>query len=566
MLSRLLQGAKPLPPDPNAEAGAPAAELSPLGGIGAAGKKKQKGRYGDMQDTPLSTAWSPPPSPSPPPSFLPLSLPTHPGSLIHRAAAAPRRGHSTHLLHLHGIPESPPGRAPEQPRPRPPRTPSPDSARGAGAPAGEPPQAPQPALSGSLSAGTGSSTRLTGSDIPLGSLRLDPRGSNSNTSGDRLAAEGDIHASSSPPLAAAAPPTASFPCPCCDQVVPADPLPSEAELWNTVLQEAAREARREPTLAPTLWSAVLCFQSLCEALSALLAGKLAGATLRESQLLRIVSGVLERDPYVRHAARADLVVRFFPRTVYSFTQEKIYAVRRRDPACRGYWQPLLQYTGYQGLQAHRVAHSLWVEGRPALARTLQSLAADVFHIDIHPGARLGSGLLIDHGTGVVIGETAVVGDRVSILHRVYLGGNGREAGDRHPKVGHGALLGAGAVVLGSVRVGEGSRVAAGSVVLSRVPPRSSAVGVPARVVQVQTPPAASPSAATPPASPLVAVAPAPSLPAEAMDHSQGLDVEFAPRSLELGAQARGGATSGSPTPRGPNLCSAGLAAVVFDPS
>jgi serine O-acetyltransferase len=174
---------------------------------------------------------------------------------------------------------------------------------------------------------------------------------------------------------------------------------------------------------------------------------------------------LSDSAFIREALRRDLT-----------------AVLQRDPAARGLAQPFLHYKGFHALQAHRVAHWLWGKGRESLACYLQSRVSEVFAVDIHPAARMGKGILIDHGTGVVIGETAVVGDDVSLLHEVTLGGTGKECGDRHPKVGNGVMIGAGAKILGNVRIGNGSKVAAGSVVLHEVPPHATVAGVPAKIV------------------------------------------------------------------------------------
>ena len=163
-------------------------------------------------------------------------------------------------------------------------------------------------------------------------------------------------------------------------------------------------------------------------------------------------------------------------------RDDLQAVVDRDPACRSYLDALLYFKGFQALQTHRVAHWLWRSGRDTLAFYFQSQMNQIFQIDIHPAARIGTGVFLDHGTGVVIGETAVIGHNVSMLHSVTLGGSGRKHVDRHPKIGNGVLLGAGASVLGNVHVGAGSLVGACSLVLEPIPPHSVAVGVPAKIV------------------------------------------------------------------------------------
>lgn len=199
-----------------------------------------------------------------------------------------------------------------------------------------------------------------------------------------------------------------------------------------------------------------------------LSNKLASTTLLGTHLYKLFTEVYETDPSVFDDGMADL-----------------QAVFDRDPACERYTQCLLYFKGYQAVQSHRIAHWLWAQGRRALALALQSRVAEVFHVDIHPAARLGRGILVDHATGVVIGETAVVGDNVSILHHVTLGGSGTGKGIRHPQIGHGCLLGAGVCVLGPVKVGDGAKVGAGSVVVQDIPAHSVAVGVPARVVRYE---------------------------------------------------------------------------------
>mmetsp|Transcript_32879 Transcript_32879/g.53358 ORF Transcript_32879/g.53358 Transcript_32879/m.53358 type:complete len:351 (-) Transcript_32879:446-1498(-) len=239
----------------------------------------------------------------------------------------------------------------------------------------------------------------------------------------------------------------------------------EVKLWNIIREEAMEGVAQEPLLAGFLHSTLLSHGNLYDALCFRLANKLASPTLLPTQLQTIIGDVFLCDKYVRRAIIMDLL-----------------AVKERDPACRGYSTPILYFKGFQAIQSYRVAHSLWNQDRKALALALQSLISDVFHVDIHPGARIGMGLLMDHAIGVVIGETAVIGDDCSILHNVTLGGNGKSTGDRHPKVGDGVLLGAHVTILGNIRIGNYAKIGAGSVVLTDIPPHSTAVGVPARVV------------------------------------------------------------------------------------
>ncbi|PQQ15911.1 serine acetyltransferase 1 chloroplastic [Prunus yedoensis var. nudiflora] len=164
-------------------------------------------------------------------------------------------------------------------------------------------------------------------------------------------------------------------------------------------------------------------------------------------------------------------------------KEDLKGVKERDPACTSFVHCFLNYKGFLACEAHRVAHNLWLRGREALALLIQNRVSEVFAVDIHPGAKIGHGILLDHGTGVVIGETVVIGNNVSILHNVTLGGTGKECGDRHPKIGDGVLIGAGTNVLGNVRIGEGAKIGAGAVVLKDVLPRTTAVGNPARLVE-----------------------------------------------------------------------------------
>lgn len=236
-------------------------------------------------------------------------------------------------------------------------------------------------------------------------------------------------------------------------------------LWQRLRLEAERLMAREDLLKPLVRAFVTDRTDFADALAAVLAGKLCEHVLPAVDLHRLFEPILAL-PEIALAATKDLA-----------------AVVERDPAAQGLAIiPFLHFKGFQSLQAHRISHHLWSSGRPDLAFHLQGRMAIVYGVDFHPAARIGSGLMIDHATGVVVGETAVIGDDVSMLHGVTLGGTGKQTGDRHPKVGNGVLLGSGAKILGNVRIGEGSKVGAGSVVLTDVPPHCTVVGVPARVV------------------------------------------------------------------------------------
>lgn len=236
-------------------------------------------------------------------------------------------------------------------------------------------------------------------------------------------------------------------------------------VWQTIREEVSREAAREPILASFFHAVVLNHQSLEDALSFHLASKLASHTLPAMLVREVIDQALSDDLGIRAALRADIT-----------------AVRDRDPATDSLFAPLLYYKGLHALQSQRVGHWLWQRDRKPLALYLQNRISEVFGVDIHPAARIGKGILIDHGTSVVIGETAVVEDNVSMLHEVTLGGTGKEHGDRHPKVRHGVLIGTGAKILGNVEIGEGAKIGAGSVVLDNVPPHTTAAGVPAKIV------------------------------------------------------------------------------------
>ena len=236
-------------------------------------------------------------------------------------------------------------------------------------------------------------------------------------------------------------------------------------VWSRIRTEAEEIVRREPLMASLVHAVILQAKSLEGAISYRLSQKLATGDMPQILLREIAEEAMRADESIGRAIRADIV-----------------AVEERDPACHRYIQPVLFFKGFQAIQAYRIAHWLWSQGRIDLAYFYQMRTSEVFGVDIHPGARVGCGIMIDHAHSIVIGETAVVGDDVSMLHSVTLGGTGKEEEDRHPKIGDGVLLGAGASVLGNIRVGSCSRVAAGSVVLEDVPPCKTVAGVPARIV------------------------------------------------------------------------------------
>lgn len=238
-----------------------------------------------------------------------------------------------------------------------------------------------------------------------------------------------------------------------------------AMLWQTLREEAAAAVQRDPALGRAMNSAVLMHASFGHALSHRLAIKLADHDIDRDELLALIYGAYSDKPGLVGAAAADL-----------------QAVKDRDPSNGEVLTPFLYFKGFSALQAYRVGHWLWTMGRRHLARHIQSRISEAFAIDIHPAAVMGRGIMLDHGSGLVIGETAVVEDDVSILQNVTLGGTGKQTGDRHPKVRRGALIGAGAKILGNIEVGVGAKIGAGSVVLAPVAPYTSVVGVPARPV------------------------------------------------------------------------------------
>ncbi|ABI63170.1 serine O-acetyltransferase [Granulibacter bethesdensis] len=237
------------------------------------------------------------------------------------------------------------------------------------------------------------------------------------------------------------------------------------DVWFNLCREAREIALTDPAMAAGLERALLVHGCFPAALGALIAHKLGNAWIPADQLLGPIGDAYETDPSLVESAIIDLT-----------------AIRDRDPACPDLLTPFMFFKGFQALQAYRISHHLWTHGREHMARVFQSRMSECFAVDIHPAARLGHGILIDHATGLVIGETAVVEDDVSILQEVTLGGTGKETGDRHPKVRRGVLIGAGAKILGNVTIGEGAKIGAGSIVLDSVLPYTTVVGVPAHPV------------------------------------------------------------------------------------
>ena len=243
------------------------------------------------------------------------------------------------------------------------------------------------------------------------------------------------------------------------QQLDADPV------WQRIRQETACEAQREPVLASFLHATILNHHSLETALSFHLAHALASPAASALLVREVIEEAFATESSIGHAIRAD-----------------ICAVQDRDSACDSLSVPFLYFKGFHALQSYRVAHWLWTQGRTSMALFFQNRISCEFGVDIHPAARIGQGILMDHATGIVIGETAVVGNNVSLMQSVTLGGTGKEEGDRHPKVADGVLIGAGAKILGNIQIGEGAHVGAGSVVLKDVAPHTMVSGVPAKMV------------------------------------------------------------------------------------
>ena len=236
-------------------------------------------------------------------------------------------------------------------------------------------------------------------------------------------------------------------------------------VWTRIRQEAEAVIRNEPSLASLVLTTILNHPVLENAVVHRIAARLGHPALPAELVAQVFLNATADDRSIGEAIRADIL-----------------AIADRDPACTRLIEPVLYFKGFHAVQTHRLAHWLWSQGRRDFALYLQSRSSEVFQTDIHPAARVGRGIFLDHATGLVVGSTAVIEDNVSMLQDVTLGGTGKERGDRHPKIRRGVLIGAGAKILGNIEVGECARVAAGSVVLQAVPRKTTVAGVPARVV------------------------------------------------------------------------------------
>lgn len=243
-------------------------------------------------------------------------------------------------------------------------------------------------------------------------------------------------------------------------------------VWHSLKCEASDLAQREPVMARTLQHIVTSRDSIAEGLVALLSQRLANRDLDEAALFELLQKRVGEDVTFASEAEADLL-----------------AIGNRDPAVSGLLHPMLNFKGFHAIEASRIAHRFYTDGRKELAFFLQNRISDVFGVDVHPAAKLGRGILFDHATGIVIGETAVVGNDVTILHGVTLGGTGKTGGDRHPKVGNGVFIGASCQLLGNISIGDDVKIGAGSVVLKDVDSHCTVAGVPAKVVRRNDSPA-----------------------------------------------------------------------------
>ena len=237
------------------------------------------------------------------------------------------------------------------------------------------------------------------------------------------------------------------------------------DVWGDVKTQAQALADKEPVLCPLLERVILSQQTLEEGLAIYLADKISNQYLSLETLQTRFRDVFSSDKTIGEAILADIL-----------------AFYMRDPACKHYLTAILFLKGFHALQCYRLAHKIYLNGSHGLALHIQSRVSEIFGVDIHPAARIGKGLMLDHATSIVIGETAQLGDDVSILHGVTLGGTGKALGDRHPKIGRGVLLSVGVKVLGNITIGECAKIGAGSLVLKDIPPFATAVGIPAKVV------------------------------------------------------------------------------------
>ncbi len=250
-----------------------------------------------------------------------------------------------------------------------------------------------------------------------------------------------------------------------------DPIPTPVvtDIWNTLKHEARETCKNEPFLARMLQRVLLTPSTFGQTIVELLARPLADQDIEEKQLRSLFLNTIRGDGRFVDSTAQDLA-----------------AVFSKDPACKTHARAFLNYKGFQALQAHRFAHRWWHSGRHELAIWLSNRVSAVLGPDIHPAARIGSGVMLDHGSGIVFGETAVVEDNVTILQNVTLGGTGKVTGERHPKVRQGAMIGAGANIIGNIEIGAFSKVGAGSVVLKDVPPNCTMAGAPAQIVRIHS--------------------------------------------------------------------------------
>jgi serine O-acetyltransferase len=246
---------------------------------------------------------------------------------------------------------------------------------------------------------------------------------------------------------------------------PAEALREVDPIWFEIRREAEAIVKADPAVASFVHATVLNHARLEDAVFHRIAERLGNPVVSAEVIRCAFHEALADDPEIPEIIRCDIA-----------------AVYDRDPACERRIEPLLYFKGFHAIQTHRLANALWRKGRRDFALYLQSRSSEVFQTDIHPAVAMGRSIFLDHATGLVVGGTAVIEDDVSILQDVTLGGTGKHGGNRHPKIRHGVMIGAGAKILGNIEVGENSKVAAGSVVLRSVPPRSTVAGVPARLI------------------------------------------------------------------------------------